>query len=252
MLRALPSTGMFEQVQRVRASAGLAVSGLACRTPVHLMIVLLAALGSAAQATAPNAAEQPIERFLATDGDRSHPYRALRRLEAENGDRKGWLQAATAYAPGAGFTYKITSEGGSSQIRTQVLKAVLDAEREAIAQGEAARSALAPNNYLFEPNGIDAEGFANVLLTPRRKERTLIAGVMFLRPDAGELVRVQGRLARNPSFWVKNVDVVRRYSRINGVVVPIALESTAQVRFLGPATFQMTYDYEEIDGRSVR
>jgi hypothetical protein len=132
-----------------------------------------------------------------------------------------------------------------------VLKAVLDGERDMIALGEAARSTLARTNYTFQPNGIDAEGFANVLLTPRRKERSLISGVMFLRPDEAELVRLEGRLARNPSFWVKDVDIVRTYDRIGTVVVPVAVESKAHVRFLGAATFSMTYDYTEIDGRRV-
>ena len=133
-----------------------------------------------------------------------------------------------------------------------MLKAVLDGERELITLGEASRSGLARTNYTFEPSGVDAEGLANVRLSPRRKERALLSGVMFLRPDEGELVRVQGRLAKNPSFWVNNVDIVRKYERIEGAVLPVAVESKANVRFLGPATFQMTYEYLEIDGRPVR
>ena len=74
---------------------------------------------------------------------------------------------------------------------------------------------------------------------------------MFLRPTDGELVRVQGRLAKSPSFWVKSVDIVRSYDRIEGAVMPVALETTAQVRMFGAATLRMTYDYSEIDGRPV-
>ena len=118
---------------------------------------------------------------------------ATRRLEARNGSREGWLEATTEYSRSGGFRYQITSEGGSSPIRTRVLKAVLDGEQNVIALGEAARAALAPNNYAFQPNGVDAEGLANVLLSPKRKERALLSGVMFLRPDEGELVRLQGR-----------------------------------------------------------
>ena len=117
--------------------------------------------------------------------------------------------------------------------------------------GETSRSALVQANYLFEPNGLNDEGLAKVLLSPRRKERVLLAGVMFLRPDQGELVRLQGRLAKSPSFWVKNVDIVRTYDRIDNAVMPVALESTAHVRLLGPASLRMTYRYSEIDGRPV-
>jgi len=90
-----------------------------------------------------------------------------------------------------------------------------------------------------------------VLLSPKRKERVLISGAMFLRPTDGELVRVQGRLAKSPSFWIKTVDIVRTYERIEGAVMPVALETTAQVRMFGAATLRMSYDYSEIDGRPV-
>ena len=98
----------------------------------------------------------------------------------------------------------MTAEGGSSLVRSKVLRAVLEGEREVIAQGEAARASLALANYAFQPNGVDDDGLANVLLSPKRKERALLSGTMFLQPDGGDLVRLQGRLAKDPSFWVRN------------------------------------------------
>jgi hypothetical protein len=65
------------------------------------------------------------------------------------------------------------------------------------------------------------------------------------------LVRLEGRLARSPSFWVKDVDIVRTYERVAGIIVPVALESKAQVRFLGEASLRMTYVYSEIEGRPL-
>ena len=217
----------------------------------RLLIVALAlSTTSTALATRPDPADSPTERFL-SKADRQPSYRATRRLEAANGKRTGWLEATTSFTSDAGFRYQIVRSGGSDYIRNNVLKAVLDGEAEMLARGEASRSTLARTNYTFQPNGIDADGLANVLLSPRRKERALLSGVMFLRPDGAELVRLQGRLAKNPSFWVKDVDIVRKYERINTAVVPVTVESTAKVRFLGAATFSMTYDYAEIDGRAV-
>ena len=218
----------------------------------RLLVVLLLAIGfsSSARAIAGNAADDSIKRFLAQDDAQPH-YRALRRLEAENGSRKGWIEAVTEYSREAGFTYAITAEGGSSYIRSKVLRAVLDGEREVIAKGETARSSLDLVNYSFQANGIDDNGFANVLLSPRRKERVLVKGMMALNVADGALVRLQGRLAKNPSFWLKNVDIVRIYERVGGTVVPVNLETKAQVRFLGNATLHMTYVYTEIDGRQL-
>jgi hypothetical protein len=214
--------------------------------------VAVAAVAPRMQATAPSApeaAEQSMKQFLA-QGETQRPYRAMRRIEARNGDRHGWLEATTELSGGT-FRYTITAEGGHEAVRNKVLKPVLDAERDLVARGEMARSALAPCNYQFEPKGIDENGLAKVVLSPLRKERVLVNGTLFLRPVDGEPVRLEGRLAKSPSFWVKSVDIVRIYDRIGDAVMPVALESTAQVRFIGQATLRMTYTYEQIDGRPV-
>lgn len=227
--------------------------GMSLRAPHAQLIAMLIvmALSSTARATLPNAADDSIKQFLAQD-DSQRPYRAVRQLEAENGSRTGWLEAVTEFSPAAGFQYRISAEGGSEYIRGKVLKAVLEGERDLIARGEGSRSSLVLANYAFQANGIDGEGLANVLLSPRRSEPALVSGTMFLKPGGGDLVRLEGRLAKSPSFWIKNVDIVRTYERIHGVIVPVALESTAQVRFHGDARLRMTYVYTEIDGRPVR
>ncbi|HEY6362894.1 MAG TPA: hypothetical protein VIX63_17430 [Vicinamibacterales bacterium] len=196
------------------------------------------------------AASQSMQQFLARESP-TPSYRALRRLEAENRGRTAWLEAWTTFTPGEAFEYLIVSEGGSPSIRSRVLRAVLEGEKEAIDRGETTRSALAASNYRFESDGLDPAGLVRVALVPRRNEGVLVAGAMFLKPADGELVRLEGRLARNPSFWVKQVDIIRSYARIEGAVLPIALESRAQLRLLGPATFRMTYEYAEIDGAPV-
>ena len=215
------------------------------------IVTAVSAIAPQLQATVPDAADDSIRRFLAQD-DGQPAYRASRRLEARTRDKQGWIEAITEYSPESGFRYEITQEGGSDVIRGKVLRAVLDGEREMVRQGDGARSSLARTNYTFQANGVDREGLANVLLSPRRKEPVLVAGTMFLQPTDGNLVRLEGRLAKSPSFWVKNVDIVRKYEQIAGVVVPVVFESTAQVRLLGGSgTLRMTYAYSEIEGRRV-
>ena len=213
-------------------------------------ILCLLVVAGAAPTLPATTADDSIDRFLA-HAPRQPDYRGTRRLEAENGSRRGWLDVTTEYSRETGFRYQITAEGGSDYIRRKVLKAVLDAERGVVAAGEDTRSNLVRANYTFQPNGIGDDGLARVLLLPRRKERALVAGVMLLRPNEGELVRVEGRLAKNPSFWVRNVDIVRTYERIGGVVVPVAMDSKGHVRFLGAATLHMTYRYSEINRQPV-
>ena len=195
-------------------------------------------------------ATAPVAQFLA----RQHgvpPHRATRRLVASGGSQSGWMQVATVYSPHAGFHYEVTDEGGSSYVRTKVLRALLESERQLIGKGESARSAFVPANYTFGSVGHDPSGLATVRLSPRRKDPELVAGTLFLQPDTGDIVRLEGQLARSPSFWIKRVNIVRTYERVGGVVLPVLLESQAELRMLGRATLRMTYDYAEIDGRAV-
>jgi hypothetical protein len=215
-----------------------------------LAIALLAIAAPRGWATLPDDAGDSIRQFLAQD-DTQPAYRAERRLEAETGSRHGWMQVITTYSPQMGLRYDVTAEGGSGFIRNRVLRAVLDGERDVIAKGEGARSSLAPENYTFTVSGVDADGLVNVLLTPRRNERVLVAGSMTLRPREGDLVCLKGRLAKSPSFWTKNVDIVRHYQRIGGAIMPVELESKAQLRPFGTAALHMTYRYLEINGRST-
>lgn len=219
--------------------------------PFGAPVVLLAsAIAQGPEASGPDTADDSIAQFLMRDGTQ-RSYRATRRLDAETGRRSGWLETATEYSHQLGFSYAVTAEGGSAYIRSKVLRALLEAERDVIARGEARRSALVQENYTFRANGVDADGLASILLTPRRKERVLVSGTMFLQPGDGRLVRLEGRLAKSPSFWVKNVDIVRSYESIGDAVVPVALTSRAHVRLLGSAELRMTYSYSDIDGRPV-
>ena len=76
----------------------------------------------------------------------------------------------------------------------------------------------------------------------------MIDGAVFITSDDADLVRVEGRMAKNPSFWTTRVNLVRRYDRIGGVRVPVRLDSTAQIRFAGESTLSMVYDYESVNG----
>ena len=80
------------------------------------------------------------------------------------------------------FRYAVTAEGGSEQIRSKVLHAVLDGEqRSSLAARRDVHRSVAPTT-LFKPT-VSTKRLANVLLSPRRKERILVIGQMFLRPE---------------------------------------------------------------------
>ena len=154
-------------------------------------------------------------------------------------------------ADAAGFRYRIVTEDGSDYIRSKVFRASLETEREMWAAGAPDEAAVTPANYLFEDRGAQPDGLTSLSMKPRRKDVLLVDGSIYLNPDDGELVRIEGQLSKSPSFWTRRVEIVRWYQRIAGFRMPTALESVANVRIAGVSTFRMTYEYESINGRHV-
>ena len=216
------------------------------------MVVGLATSHFAAMAAVNEAARpQVVERFLA--GDKASPsYRALRHLEARNEQLQAtaWMDVWTE-AEASGFRYDVVSQSGTGYIRSRVFTAALEAERRISVTGTTHLVAITPDNYLFDDRGAEPSGLAWVGLTPRRKDLMLIEGSIFLRPEDGDLVRIQGSLAKPPSFWVRHVEIDRRYERIGGVQMPVSLQSVARVLVAGKSTFTVTYQYERVNGLHV-
>lgn len=178
-------------------------------------------------------------------------YRALRRMHAKSDrfNHEGWLDAWTEF-DGREFRFEVLNERGSEYVRNKVLRTVLQREQEVIAQGNAHRAAFTEENYEFTDSVPDEDGNRYVLMKPKRKEVMLVDGRMVLSPE-GSLLRVEGRLAKNPSFWTSLVNVTRRFATIDGVRVPVSTESIAKVKFAGHSRLDIVYDYESINGRPV-
>jgi hypothetical protein len=219
-------------------------------------LLAIAVINASGQSPA-DAAESPrpasLERFLNNSSESLTHVRAVRHLEAANTrfKKQGWMDVRTELSPETGFTFEVLSEGGSEYIRKKVLRPILEGEREIVANGDHTRSALTLDNYEMTRQEPAEDGLVRLFLKPKRQERTLVDGALLVTEADGDLIRVTGRLAKNPSFWTKRVDIVRNYGRIAGIRVPLSVESVAQVRIAGPSAMSMTYRYEMVNGRDV-
>ena len=224
--------------------------GLGLSVLVASFAAMLAAHPGAAGPS--NTAPPILQRFLALDDPTPTQYRALRHLEARNEkfEKSAWMDVWTE-GDASGFRYVIVSEDGSEYIRSKVFRATLETERKMYAAGTPDQAALTPDNYVFEERGAQPDGLTPLAVTPRRKDVLLVDGTIYLNPDDGELVRMEGRLSKSPSFWTRRVEIVRWYRRIAGFRMPTSLESTANVRIAGVSTFRMRYEYESINGQRV-
>jgi hypothetical protein len=222
------------------------------------LAVLLVALTALTTFTAaesvpvPGTFEPVLNRFLSRVDEPLVTYRGTRRLEGKNErfNVSGWMEIAVELTA-EGFHYRVTDEGGSDLIRRRVFRSMLENEEQIFASGDAARSGFTAINYELTAAATDEPGLVKLFARPKRHDVTLIDGAVFVTDTDADLVRVEGQLAKSPSFWTRRVHVVKQYGRVNGLRVPIRVESTAQIRLAGSSTMTMTYDYAMINGISI-
>jgi hypothetical protein len=223
------------------------------RGPIWVAIVTLLAVGAALHPTtaSPNPKRSSTAGIVPAFDEPLTQYRAFRRMHArsERLNQEGWLDAWTEL-DAHGFRYSIVSERGSDTVRNKVLKAVLERERELVAGGPE-RAALTEENYVFSEPEHPPDGAPYVRMKPKRKDVMLVDGRIILSPDGADVVRIEGRLAKNPSFWTSLVNIIRRFANVDGVRVPVSTETVAKIRFAGKSTLEVSYEYESINGRPV-
>jgi hypothetical protein len=219
-------------------------------TPLMAALVVNGAMASSIAAAQP--AQKDLVELLAAWAERPVvAHHATRRLEAQRvgSSDRAWLLVTTLVDRREGLTYRVVAQGGPGMLRKKLVE-VLEQERRAYASEEKRRAFITGANYDFAVHDTGASE-VEVQLIPKRRDGWLLEGAASLRRDDGDVVRIQGRLVKPPSFWLREVSVVRSYARFGGHVMPTIVESVARVRVLGLYHFTMTYSYQMIDGSPV-
>src|SRR5579885_1367413 len=149
------------------------------------------------------------------------------------------------HAPGF-KQFKVSSERGSSIVRRLVFGGIIDSETDA-SNGRSHRdSSITPANYILDVVGdeiVDGHPCLVAKATPRRKDKYLFEGKVWVDRIDFAIVKIEGKPARNPSFWVKKVEIVRRYQKIVECWLPLRDETVSQVRIVGKGT--LTIDHQD-------
>jgi len=185
-------------------------------------------------------ADEPVRQF-----------RARRRMHAEGLGREALMEVLVELDPGDGFRWTVASETGSELIRKRAFRSILEKEAEFRGAETPGGTALTAENYELAADGRESDGLVRLRAVPRRADAGLVDGSFVVTPETADLVRVEGRRVRNPSFWVTRVDVVRHYRRIRGHRVVVRIESVSRIRLFGPVRLTVDFDYEMIDGEEL-
>lgn len=175
-------------------------------------------------------------------------YSAVRTYRIRNLEGKLAAQAVVRvdYEAPDKKTFKKTSENGSGIVRHLVFDRLLQTEGETSSGREHHNSAITPANYTFTLAGEDEVGPYDCFVfavTPKRKDKYLFEGKIWIAADDFAIVRIAGRPAKKPSFWINRADFVREYQRIDGFWLPLRDETYVEVKMYGRRVF--TVDHEQ-------
>jgi hypothetical protein len=86
---------------------------------------------------------------------------------------------------------------------------------------------------------------------PRRKDKFLYRGRVWVNAEEFAVVRLQAEPAKNPSFWTKKSKIVQVYSKVNDFWLPTYNQSVSDIRLGGHAELTIEYQRYEVRGDSV-
>src|SRR5208337_4930016 len=177
----------------------------------------------------------------------------VRTYKVENDKNKMLAEAVVLVeyrAPGT-ETFTSTSGNGSGFVIHRVFQRLMDDEEKRIRINKDPDTLITPENYTLEVVGTDKIGgsvCSIVRAVPKRKETDLFEGKLWIDNQDFAIVKITGRLAKSPSFWIKQVDFVRDYRKIDGFWLLSREEAVSVLRILGKETLTIDYQNYSVNG----
>lgn len=141
----------------------------------------------------------------------------------------------------------LVSQSGSSMLRRHVLDPLLKMERKEALIESLEGSAIVPANYEFSlvADVPQPDGDGNYLLDakPRRSDRFLFRGRIWVSAQDYGITRVDGEPVHSPSWWVTDSAFQYRSQHIGDFWLPASNECRSHTRFFGRAQLSITYDH---------
>jgi hypothetical protein len=194
-------------------------------------------------------AEEIVARMGARDLQRQarmEGYVGTRRYVLENRHlHKHAEMLARVQGEGDGTKhFAVLSEDGWNAANKHVLRKMVESEAETSRPEMRSKTKINTENYDFEVVGIESVGdrTSYVLeVNPKRKDKYLFQGRIWVDVEDYALVRVEGSPAKNPSFWTKSTHFVQTYKKSGPVWFPVSTQSTTEVRVFGTTNVNIEY-----------
>jgi hypothetical protein len=187
--------------------------------------------------------------------DRARPFLVKRdyRLFDQRLQPKAHVVVKIVFLPPDQELYRI--EGNRGGMAEQILRNVVASEAQL--RDDPRRQEFSPDNYEFGLVGqevLHRRQCYVLAVQPRRQERDLIRGRIWVDKQNYEVHRVEGAPAANPSWWVRDLHVLIDFADVKGMWLRTFMRVNATVRFSGKFVmesrdleFRMVSDASSLD-----
>jgi len=144
--------------------------------------------------------------------------------------------------------FEVLSEDGWKSANKRVLRQMLLTESDSSRPDTRPRSRITADNYTFrmistEP--LDGRMAYVIETLPKREDKALFRGRIWVDTEDYALARVEGEPAKNPSFWTRKVQFVQHYYKDGAYWFPMETISETDARVFGATDVSIRYfDYK--------
>jgi outer membrane lipoprotein-sorting protein len=181
-------------------------------------------------------------------------YTATRRYTLDNKSRHASMVVHMTVDLDGYKRFAIVDESGSSTVRKHVFHKILEEESAASNPKLRAQSQISPENYSLQSAGVEMVNHRRAYvidLKPRKESKYLIAGRIWVDAEDYAVMRVEGKPAKNPSFWTKSVHFVHEYEKNGSFWFPISNRSETDARIFGRADLTIEYFDYAVSSRTL-
>ncbi len=180
-----------------------------------------------------------LERFIANQtADSRTPVETIE-IEASlpKLNKSGRLRAIRRTSPARHPEYQVLEISGDSMVNHELIVRYLHADQRA-AEISNESTGITPANYKFVYVGTvslrDDIAYA-FRIVPRKKKQGLINGVLWIDSETGMALRLSGYLVKNPSIFLKRINLTRETYVRDGIVETRITHLLIDTRLVGSA-----------------
>jgi hypothetical protein len=146
--------------------------------------------------------------------------------------------------------FEVMSEDGWKSANKHVLRQMLVTESDSSRPDARPRNRITADNYTFrmiETAPLDGRKAYVIEAIPKRADKSLFRGRIWVDTDDYALARVEGEPAKNPSFWTRKVEFVQRYYKSGAYWFPMETTSVTEARMFGTTEVRIRhFDYKPV------